>query len=86
VSPLRPTLALAAEPDADRTWLSYASGCKLVEPERSRGVVLKPIWDGECVDGFLSGHGTLKMGPVTYTGEFQQGRIVTGEMVLGEWS
>ena len=78
--------ALAAESDADKTWISDQSGCKLVEPERARGVVLKPIWDGECVDGFLSGPGMLKMGPVTYTGEFKNGQMLTGEMTMGDVS
>lgn len=76
--------ALAAESDADKTWLTDQSGCKLVEPESSRGVVLKPLWDGECVDGFLSGQGTLKLGPITYTGEFKQGQILTGELTFRE--
>jgi len=83
VSLSRPTLALAAlvigsssgafavESDADKTWISDQNDCKLLEPEKFKGVVLKPLWDGACVDGFLSGRGTLKLGPVTYAGEFK---------------
>jgi hypothetical protein len=76
--------ALAAESDADQDWLTDQSGCKLVEPESSKGLVLKPIWDGKCVDGFLSGQGVLKMGPMTYTGEFKQGQIASGEATFGD--
>lgn len=78
--------ALAAESGADQDWLTDQGGCKLVEPESSRGLVLTPIWDRKCVDGFLSGQGVLKMGPLTYTGEFKQGQIVSGEMTMADTS
>jgi hypothetical protein len=95
VSLSRPTLALAvliigssgalaAESDADKAWLMDQNGCKLVEPDSARGVVLKPVWEGECIDGFLGGQGTLKLGPITYTGEFKRGQIVTGELLFRE--
>jgi hypothetical protein len=97
VSLSRPTLALAcllitssgalaAESDTDQAWLTDQGGCKLVEPEIFKGLVLAPIWDGKCVDGFLSGQGVLKIGRLTYTGEFKQGQIVSGEMTTDEKS
>jgi hypothetical protein len=72
--------ALAAEADADPNVLTDQNGCKVVRPEVMLGVVIKASWEGACVDGFVSGKGTLKIGPTTYTGEFEQGQIVTGEM------
>src|SRR6185436_17170323 len=70
--------ALACGADADQRWLTDDKGCKAVAPDKAKGIAVKLIWDGACVDGFVSGKGTLQMGPGTFTGEFKQGQILNG--------
>src|SRR4029453_18041254 len=85
----RPTLALAAlilsslgalagEVAAHQQSLADINGCKAVVPEKSTGVALKLAWNGACVDGLLSGKGTLQIGPARFIGEFKRGQIVSG--------
>ncbi len=74
--------ALAAEADANQTLITDQNGCKVVEPEKFRGMVVKASWDGACVDGFVSGQGELKIGPLTYTGEFTQGQMTNGKLAF----
>lgn len=74
--------ALAADADANQAWVTDQNGCKVVEPERIRGMVAKASWDGACVDGFISGRGELKIGPMTYTGEFTRGEMVSGKLAF----
>lgn len=73
---------LAAEGGADQNWLTDQSGCKAVAPQKTTGMAIKATWDGACVDGLISGKGALKVGPVTYTGDFKQGQIASGELTM----
>lgn len=67
--------------DADKTWLTDQSNCKVVEPGKHRGLIDKTTWDGPCVEGYISGKGTLRIGLISLVGEFKQGQLVgIGEM------
>lgn len=70
--------ALAGEVAADQQSLMDINGCKAVAPEQFRGIALKLAWNGACVDGLLSGKGTLQIGHASFTGEFKRGQIVSG--------
>lgn len=65
-------------------WFVSPSGCKFLNPGKEP-TALSIQWDGECVDGFVSGRGELKVEgrPMVYRGEFANGRITTGTMQLG---
>ena len=62
--------------ETDKEWLTDASGCKFLAPPRAEGFT----WDGKCVDGFVSGQGTLTVKDVVFQGEFERGVLVSGEV------
>jgi hypothetical protein len=75
--------ALAGEVAADQPSFTDINGCKAVTPEKIRGAALKVAWNGACVDGLISGKGTLQLGPNKFTGEFKRGQLVSGGKVTG---
>src|SRR5690349_893864 len=72
-------IAIAAdEPTAEAKWLQDANGCKFLNPWPGEAPS-KITWTGQCVDGFVSGTGDVRVGQSpTFRGEFLQGRIVKG--------
>jgi hypothetical protein len=68
--------------ETDQNWLTDASGCKFKLPSRSTGFT----WNGKCVDGFVSGQGTLEMEGAVYQGEFERGALVAGEIRFADGS
>ena len=42
--------ALACGADADQRWLTDEKGCKAVAPDKAKGIAVKLIWNGACVE------------------------------------
>jgi hypothetical protein len=71
-------VAAAASPADESRWVLDANGCKFLNPAPP-SVQFTITWTGQCVDGFVSGHGEVRAGNwFAYIGEFSQGRIVKG--------
>lgn len=70
-----PALAVAD----DATWLKDANGCQFLKPDGAPSNVTIE-WDGQCVDGYVAGQGTIKVDGVSFKGEFTQGRLPNGEI------
>lgn len=71
--------AIAAdEPTTEVKWLQDANGCRFLIP-RQADESDAITWTGQCVDGFISGPGTVKVGTwQTFHGDFAHGQIVRG--------
>lgn len=73
----------AAAADAEPRWLLDTHGCKFLNPYPSDVAPFTIEWTGQCVDGYVSGQGEIRLPPdLTYRGEFVQGRILKGSAEL----
>jgi len=60
-------------------WVTDANGCKFLSPAPPEAPSFTITWTGQCLDGFVSGPGEVRVGSwLAYRGEFSQGRIVKG--------
>lgn len=68
----------ADQASAEPKWLMDANGCKFLSVAPPNvSIVIE--WTGQCVDGFVSGPGEVRLTPGTsFRGEFSQGRILKG--------
>jgi hypothetical protein len=73
----------SAEEATDAKWVEV-KGCKFRIPPESRETTF--TWNGDCVDGYVHGRGTLDLDGVIYDGEFERGSLVSGEVRFGSGS
>jgi hypothetical protein len=81
--------ATSAQQLPEAKWVETSAGCKFLDRFPAPNTVY--TWSGSCVDGYVSGEGTLQMSGVMqwqFKGTFKEGRLLNGTVTFpnGEYT